>query len=138
MKYYIFLEKHDQPWWRLGKTSNTFSHIKKSHILLIYQAKKRATIEMFTRKITHMQIKNIEKRSKFTQIVKDIHYRGKILIYIFYPFIKTGQRRPTSITTSTPLKKSQFASAHSELIKACFYYYMIRAWRTMEAPLRRL
>ena len=48
----------------LGKTNYNFPHIKKSHLLLIYHKKTFTTIEMFTRKITHMQKKSSIKSPK--------------------------------------------------------------------------
>ena len=54
-----FRKKRDEPWWGLGKTSNKFPHIKKSHMILIFHEKKLTTIEMLTKKITHA--KKMEK-----------------------------------------------------------------------------
>ena len=39
MMNYFFSEIRDEPWWGLGITSNKFSHIKKSWVLLIYHEK---------------------------------------------------------------------------------------------------
>ena len=52
-----------------------FTHEKMSNALNL-PWKKGATFEMFTRKIIHLQKKNMEKLSTFlfTQIVKDLHH----------------------------------------------------------------
>ena len=60
------------------KTSNQFSRIKKSHMLLIYHEKKLITFGMFTR-IIHVE-KNHDKT--FT-IFECLYYRVKILYSLF-------------------------------------------------------
>ena len=54
---YIFLEKREETRLGLRKTSYIFSLIEKLYMLLIYHEKELTTIEMFTRKIRHMQKK---------------------------------------------------------------------------------